>query len=135
VEFSYRINDEDHLVEVELRGPITLEGMLALHHSLLGDPGWRGGCRMIYDLSNVPAEVPPYDDLMALVQEYGHTPPERRAGPVALVATDNATFGTLRMLRGQLDAIPREVQMFRETAAARAWLGLPPVPAEDPQES
>lgn len=80
---------------------------------------------MIYDLTEVTGHELPYDDLMTLAREYSRTPPERVAGPVALVAPDDAVFGLLRMMRGQLAAIPRTIQVFRDFESAREWLDLP----------
>jgi hypothetical protein len=123
--YAFQIDAAQNSVFVRLCGPITLEGMLDLHRALLSDPLWFGGCRMVYDLAEVTGHEMPYEDLMALAREYSRTPPERVAGPIALVAPDDAVFGLLRMLRGQLAAIPRTIQIFRDIDAAREWLDLP----------
>lgn len=43
-----------------------------------------------------------------------------------VLTTADFAFGTARMYQTMTDEQPAHVQVFRDMAEARAWLGLPP---------
>lgn len=111
---------ESQLVVVEVVGKVPAGAYLALWDELIADPRIEPGPRIVADFSavevtqtgadvrGVAAGAMRFKDFMA-------------GGRMAIVATQQASFGLARMYATLVEGLDFEVQVFRDYDEAREW--------------
>lgn len=112
---------ETGVLIVQAIGKVAPNAYVDLWDELIADPHIEPGPRVLADFREVEvtqdgagvrrlaAGAQRFDDFM-------------RGGRMAVVATQQASFGLARMYASLVDALPIEVRVFRDYDEARAWV-------------
>lgn len=121
MDFNLRVDPETGWGEVSISGDISLADLRDLFLSMWDDSGYARAERALWSIVHARSSMR-YDDLVQLTQWVAANKQGRGPKFVAIVATDDATFGMSRMY----DALTKEfgwmVRVFRSPEAAREWL-------------
>lgn len=117
------ITREPHYMLVELRDPLDLPAAKAVFLAFIEHPEFETGMHVLWDARGVPLVDLGYEDLKAFGRYVAAHQARRGGGRSALVAPQDAVFGTFRVheLLNQ-DTVSYEFRVFRDFDAARAWL-------------
>lgn len=118
---TYQFDPTRRLVTCTGQGAVTGEEVAALVTALRATPGFDASCRQFWDLAGVTQIPIAFQDMMWLTGAEIFSSDTKRA----YFAPADAVFGTARMLAMVQEAKGEKgSQVFRERAAALAWLGL-----------
>ena len=116
---SYVIDQRQNLVRTTVAGAIAVQEIL--DHLAAQQRGRTVGCRELVDVNGV---TPPYltsSQIWQAAQAALAVVLEERAGPRALVVTNEAIYGMCRMFATLVeDTFP--IRVFRDHAIAEHWL-------------
>jgi hypothetical protein len=122
---TYRIDTDQGLILTAATGVLTDEELLKHKRALAADPDFSPGMRQLSDVRGVERlEVTPEGVrlMVALDRDQADQLGDWR---LAIVTTADFVFGTARMYQSMTDEEQNRVQVFRDMAEARSWLGLP----------
>jgi hypothetical protein len=117
---TYTIDPNQKLVVTRIWGPAT-EGEVAEHNrSLRTDPQFDPHFRQLADMSGVTELLVSTKVIQDTAHDQYFAPGSKRA----FVAPDDAAFGLARMFALHAESMGQTIHVFRDRAAAEAWLGL-----------
>jgi hypothetical protein len=120
VPITYKIDPEQKLVVTSIWGPATESEVAEHNRSLRTDPQFDPHFRQLTDLSGVTELLVSTKVIKETAHDQYFAPGVRRA----FVACDDAAFGLARMFALHAECMGQTIQVFRDRAAAEAWLGL-----------
>ena len=116
---NHRIDESLGIVFTTYWGVVTVEEIRAARPELLGHPGFEASVGQLADCREVTELQLSADDIRSLADFVS----SKGGGRRAIVVSTNLVFGMSRMYELWL-AEGDGVQVFRDLAEARAWLGL-----------
>ena len=117
---TYTIDPEQKLVFTRIWGAATEDEVAEHNKSLRTDPRFDPHYRQLVDMSGVTAILVSTKVIEETAHDQYFAPGVRRA----FVASDDAAFGMARMFALHAEGLGQTIQVFRDRAAAEAWLGL-----------
>jgi len=123
---SYSIDPDRRLVRSRIWGTVTDEEVDQHNQQLRNDPLFDPSYRQIADMSGVERNKVTSSGVVETAQDAYFAPGTRRA----LVVADDTTYGLCRMYATYAESVGQVVAVFRENAAAEAWVGLDDQPTE-----
>jgi hypothetical protein len=117
---------EGDLIHTRLVGRVTIEDLLAHYASPALDVP-RGAWREIVDDRAMTEMAITANDQERLAAFVATKAPLLRNGRVAMLASTEVCYGMFRMWEIQREDLDYSVTVFRDVAAARQWLGFPPL--------
>lgn len=122
---TYRIDPDQGLILTTATGVLTDDELLDHKRALAADPDFSPGMRQLSDVRGVERlDVTP-QGVRLMVALDRHQADQLGAWKLAIVTTADFVFGTARMYQTMTDEELKHVQVFRDMAEARSWLGLP----------
>jgi hypothetical protein len=118
---TYRVDSDAPVVLTTATGTLTDGDILAHKKALLEDASVHPGMAKLSDVRGVN-ELAVTPDGIRMFTSFDQSNDEG-AGRLAIVASEDFTFGTARMY--QMRGEDGKVGVFRSVEEARAWLGLP----------
>src|SRR5882724_11582494 len=118
--FEYARDDVRKRLTITTSGALSLPEMLSIVDRQATDGAWTYG--VLYfaqEMTNYP-ETQEMKILVARVAELAST--RAPCGPVAIVDARPAAYGMWRMYSALAEDIPLRLMVFRDLAAAEAWL-------------
>ena len=120
---SYHIEKDAGRVVLEFRGTITDRELFATYEALYADPSHRVGLDELTDCREVERVDVTTGALVALAASTARLlDGKQQTWRVAIVAPSDVVFGMARMYEAFRAESPEQVQVFRDRAAAEAWL-------------
>lgn len=104
------------------RGRLGLEEMLFTLARLFRDPRWRAERPVLLDHSEASGAVLRADHTQQLAELLSMLRSRIGRSRLAVVAPDDAAFGTARMWQAQATDWDGEIAVFRDQDLARGWL-------------
>lgn len=117
---TFRIDSGQGVIFSRLEGEITLATLRDYTQSLHADPDYRAGLVQLVEVHSIRMRVN-FNEMYAYVRGASGLVPIQRT---AIVADDAQAFGMARMFEQLSQESATEVEVFRDLASARAWLGL-----------
>ena len=117
---SYSIDTEQKLVLSRIWGAPTEEEILDHGRRLRADPCFRPGFRQLLDMSELKEIQINPQRVREAARDQFFSPGVRRA----LVAHSDAAFGMARMYAIASEGEGQTIEVFRDSRAAKAWLGV-----------
>ncbi|MBI3568717.1 MAG: hypothetical protein HY084_11020 [Gemmatimonadetes bacterium] len=114
----YAIDASKRLMVVTAEGTTTAAELFANQDDIRNDPALSPDHSALVDFTGAVEFLVTGDDLRLLVQRAPYSPEV----PIALVAHDDLRFGLARMLHTFGESRSARVKLFREHAAALAWI-------------
>lgn len=113
------------MVFTRLEGVVGDEDVLAYVREFRDDPDFGTGYAGLIDASGLERIEVTSQGVRDVAHLTTRIEEVLRGARVAIVAGTDAAFGMARMYQGVRVDAPYEIQVFREVAEARRWLGLP----------
>jgi hypothetical protein len=117
---SYSIDPSRKLVTSRIWGTVTNAEVGEHNRQLRADPLFDPTYRQLADMSDVTLNLVTFNDVQETARDQYFAPGTRRA----LVVSDDTTFGLSRMYATYAESLGQVITVFRDRAAAEAWLGL-----------
>ena len=127
---SYRIDQQRNLVRTAASGILTDEDVLGHKRALMADPEFRAGMRELSDVRAIDELRVTPAGVRSMVALDGASAGKLAAYRLAIVASENATFGMARMYQLMTEENVQHVGVFRNLTEAAAWLGVASVDAD-----
>jgi hypothetical protein len=121
---SHRYDPELRTLFVELTGEVTANELVDAARKLSSDESVPPGHNELVDLSGIAQTDVTGATLRHVASLYASTDRRPEESRVAIYAPGDLYFGLSRMYGAFRDPSPVQIQIFRELAEARAWLGL-----------
>jgi hypothetical protein len=120
------IDQDDRLITYTATGDITVADMKAAFESIFDHPDFEPGMNALCDAKYASFPEMSFGEVQELVGLLGERS-ERRGKDfkVALLVRGNPEFGLSSLFEMQTYSLPFDVQVFRKTAEAKEWLGVP----------
>jgi hypothetical protein len=117
---TYTISREERRINAFATGITRVDDLRALIKSLLADPGFVPGMRGLYDARYAEPDI----TILELAEIAGQAKKllDRGLGRIALVAESETTYRVAKTFSILARAVGIDVDVFRELAAAQAWL-------------
>ncbi len=131
---TYRVDRERKLVLATAQGVLTEADLRAYVRTVLSDSQVRPGFNELIDLRNmtsVEVSTLGVGSIVDVILKFAHAVKESKT---ALVASDLNVQEVSRLNEFLRTTVPTTVQLFRDVAAARAWLGLSVARPNNPGE-
>ncbi|NIM49054.1 MAG: hypothetical protein GTO22_07315 [Gemmatimonadales bacterium] len=122
---SYLIDTERGLVLTTASGVLTDDDLLEHKRILAADPDFAPGMRQLSDVRGVERLAVTPEGVRQMVTLDRDQADQLGDYKLAIVTTADVVFGTARMYQSLTDEDLEHVQVFRDMAEARVWLGLP----------
>ena len=117
---SYAIDTERRLVLSRIWGSPTEDEILDHGRRLRADPSFQPDFRQLLDMSELKEILINPGSIRQAARDQFFSPGTRRA----LVAHSDATFGMARMYALASQVEGQTIEVFRDSCAAEAWLGI-----------
>jgi hypothetical protein len=117
---TYTISREDRLIKAFATGIIRADDLHGLIRSLLADPALVPGLRGLYDARYAEPDITVMQ--IAEVASEARQLLDRGFGRLAIVAQSQTTYRVAKTFSILARALGIDVDVFRELAAAEAWL-------------
>lgn len=117
------IDQEARLITQQVTGRVTFAQIIQAIDQLFADPDFDNTMDVIVDVMPGATSGLTSVELSGVVQALKRQGARRGTGRTAMVATTEADYGIVRVFTHVLQGGTREMQVFRDLAAARAWLG------------
>ena len=117
---TYTIDPERRLIVTFIWGPATEDEVFEHNRRLRNDPHFDPQYRQLADMSGIT-------ELLVstkVIQDTAHDQFFAPGVPRAFVSLNETAFGLARMFALHAEGSGQTIQVFRERAAAEAWLGL-----------
>lgn len=116
----YEIDAKRQLVTSRLWGPVTEEEVHEHNTRLRTDPKFDPSYRQLVDLTGITEIRVGTHMINETSLDQFFAPGTRRA----MVACSDAVFGMARMFALRAEGLGQTIEVFREAAPAREWLGI-----------
>jgi hypothetical protein len=117
------IDREARLVTQDVTGRVTFDEILQAIDKVYSDPGFHNSMDVIVDVMPGATAGLTSVELSGVVNALKGKGERRGTARTALVAATEADYGIARVLSHVLQGGTREMQVFRDLAAALTWLG------------
>ena len=128
---TYVIDASRRVIRTTCTTPLTFADVIGHFRTLKDDPACTGHLNVLLDVSEADA-LPESRQLRAVSAELDGIRKKVQFGVCAIVATRDAMFGMMRVFEVATGQYFRETRVFRDFAAAEAWLASQPA-AIDPR--
>ena len=122
---TYKLKPDEKLVILTHVGAVSDDEFLSFYKALLKDTRFDKSFNLLVDLRQAESSVRSTAALSEFSQfvqrQFVNTTARTK---VAVVASEDISFGLARMYEVLSDAVPWEFVVFRTAKAALAWLGL-----------
>ena len=118
--YTLHIDVERRFIRQTWHEPVTAVALMTLWRELADDPRGLAEFDTLVDLRATTVELS-IGDVHMLAEMAKRQPPSQRA----IVATNDADFGVMRMLELRAEPGPRGYGVFRTIEEACVWLGNP----------
>jgi len=118
---SLRLDRAKRLVVLEVEGNFSLSDSLKAIDTAIAAPGFERGFNVLSDHRRI-AEPIGTDEMLRVISHLGLRAPQLASTRWAIVASQPASYGMMRMLSVHAKRVPLEVQVFRSRERAEAWL-------------
>jgi len=120
------IDPEDRLITYKATGDITVADMKSAFESIFALPGFEPGMNALCDAKYASFPQMSFHELQGLVELLSERSASRGKNfKVAVLVRGNPEFGLSSLFEMQTYSLPFDVQVFRKTAEAKEWLGVP----------
>ena len=126
MDYSLDFESEPGTLIVTITGPASLEQLLGYQTEYLADPRWSPGMKVLNDLRGLDSSTVTSDQGRALAASNKLRADLFGSGRTAVVVSDPATFGLLRMFQFHTDAAGFDQRVFYSLEEARRWLAETP---------
>jgi len=126
VEYSLDFESEPGTLIVTVSGAGSLEQLLAYQTEYLSDPRWFPGMKVLSDFRGFDSSRLASDDVRAIAASNNLRADLFGSGRTAVVVSEPATFGLLRMFQFHTDAAGFDQRVFYSLEEARMWLAESP---------
>ncbi len=124
---SYRIDKTQNVVFMEGNGTLTDEDMVDCIRRLREDADLEANMMTLSDMRPVERLAITTSGIETMIGLMKATGASRGEAKAAIVAAEDVQFGMARMFQSKAeDTVNPQVQVFRDIAAARIWIGLAP---------
>jgi hypothetical protein len=110
-------------MRVVLAGRLSVEDLEAAFLEMLEHPQFRPGMPIIWDLRTATLVTLSTEHLRRLSGRVSTQRARRGTGKAAIVVGSDVDYGLMRQFEVLSEGVPRQLMVFRELAAAEAWLG------------
>ena len=107
------------------RGTVTYADCTSFLDTLVSDPAWRPGFRLLIDCSRIDALATSGGEIRLLAAQAGRLSESFGWGRIAVAAPEKPVYGVARMYQAYTDSLPRPLRVFREVSSAMKWLEAP----------
>lgn len=118
---SYKIDVDQNLIRTTATGQLTLQEVVNHFRTLAKDPQARKPLDVFLDLSTVNT-APDTHQLSVVIGEMKKSRTGLRFGACAILASQDALFGMMRMFEAYAEEFFRETRTFRVATEAEQWL-------------
>ncbi len=118
---GYEVDVERRRLVVSLSGRVSIEEMLDAIRSSVADPRFESGFDVLSDHTKLATPIAP-GDVPRVIQCLRSVADKVAGARWAVVAPSAASFGMMRLIGVQAEAVPIEIRVFGEVADAEAWL-------------
>lgn len=120
------IDRDARLITYKATGDITITDMKSAFESIFEHPDFDPGMNSLCDAKDAAFPGVSLSELQGLVRVLAERSASRGKGfKVALLVRGNTEFGISSLFEMQTYSLPFDVQVFRKTAEAKEWLGVP----------
>ena len=126
MEYSLDFESEPGTLIVTVSGPATIEQLLGYQAEYLADSRWSPGMKVLTDLRGFDSSLVTSDEVRAIAASNNLKADLFGSGRTAVVVSEPATFGLLRMFQFHTDAAGFDQRVFYSLEEARRWLAEPP---------
>lgn len=121
---SYRIDSPNGIVWTKVTGVLTDEQLLRHKEALLADPAFRAGMKEISDVRDVERLDVTREGIRRFASFDAVHSSHLSAHEIALLVSDDLTFGLGRMYGALTEGNIGGVKVFRCESEVRSWAGL-----------
>lgn len=125
MDFTIEIDGETGWGRITVRGEFGVKDLPGLFAAAWSDPRYSTVERAIWNFLNTRAAMR-LDDIMRLTEWIAANKRGRGAKTIAIVAAEDAVFGTSRMFEALQSEFGWTVRVFRDEVAAIDWLRRQP---------
>jgi hypothetical protein len=118
---TYKIDREHRTIHTKCTGPVTIEEVVDHFRTLGRDPSCPDCVDVLLDLSE-QTTIPTKENLEEVTRAIHCVQGRVQFGACAIVASQDALFGMLRMLEVFAEKYFRETYVFRTKHEAETWL-------------
>ena len=123
---TYQLKPDENLVILVHVGAVTDDEFLSFYQALYEDTRFDVSFNMLVDLRQAESSVRGAGTLKESAEFMRRQYVSTTARPmIAVVASEDISFGLARMYEMFSEEVPWEFEVFRAINAASAWLGLP----------
>jgi hypothetical protein len=123
VPITYKIDADKRTIRTKCFGHVTLPEVINHFRTVAQDPETPKRRNVFLDLSELDSNsLPDSGELSTVVNELKRISGEPRLGACAILATNDALFGMMRMFEVLSERLFRVIQTFRTAEDAEAWL-------------
>jgi hypothetical protein len=124
---SYRIDKAQNVIFMEGHGTLTDADMVDCIRRLREDADLERHMATLSDMRAVERLAITTSGIETMIGLMKASDAKRGAARAAIVAAEDVQFGMARMFQSKAeDTVNPQVQVFRDMAAARIWIGLAP---------
>jgi hypothetical protein len=124
-------DDLSRTLFVTADGTVTDEEVRDFARRAVQSPEFPPGGRELIDLRGIERLAVSTDVLREMAQAFRAADTPQSETRIAIVASTDVAYGLSRMYQAFRDDSAVELEVFRDLAEARTWLGLPPAEEND----
>jgi hypothetical protein len=121
-----RFDAARNVLFVSFTGPLGDEDLVKYAQRMAGNPAIPPAHDELIDLRRVEEADVQSHTLRRIAELFGGADRNPERSRVALVASDDVSYGLSRMYQAFRSRSPLDLRVFRDMGEARAWLGLGP---------
>lgn len=125
MDYTIEIDGETGWGRITVRGEVRVRELPGLFAAAWSDPRYATVERAIWNFLNTRAAMR-FDEILRLTEWISANKRGRGAKTIAIVAAEDAVFGTSRMFEALQSEFGWTVGVFRDEAAATEWLRRQP---------
>jgi hypothetical protein len=122
MEFDFAFTDGPADIEETLAGVPTEDGFRLLNDTVMSDPRFRAGLKILVDCSALDTTGLSNQEVQSLSEQMAARDWTYPPAAVAIIAPNEGTFSTVQEYRAHLGGSRSNRQLFRNRADAVAWL-------------
>jgi hypothetical protein len=122
MEFDFAFTDGPADIEETLAGVPTEDGFRLLNDTVMSDPRFRAGLKILVDCSALDTTGLSNQEVQSLSEQMAARDWAYPPAAVAIIAPNEGTFSTVQEYRAHLGGSRSNRQLFRNRADAVAWL-------------